>query len=52
MRGYAAIGLDNPKNTINVGSAMRAVGVYKASMLAISCNRKCGFVWQNGETKN
>ena len=39
MRGYAAIGLDNPKNTINVGSAMRAVGVYKASMLAISGKR-------------
>ena len=39
MRGYAAIGLDNPKNNLNVGSAMRAVGVYKASMLAVSGKR-------------
>ena len=39
MRGFAAIGLDNPKSEINVGSAMRAVGVYGASMLAISGRR-------------
>jgi tRNA(Leu) C34 or U34 (ribose-2'-O)-methylase TrmL len=32
MRGYAAIGLDNPKCSENVGSALRACGVYGASM--------------------
>ena len=39
MRGYAAIGLDNPKTEHNVGSAMRAVGVYKAAMLVTSGKR-------------
>ena len=39
MRGYAAIGLDNPKHAPNIGAAMRAVGVYGASMLAISNRR-------------
>lgn len=38
-RGYAAIGLDNPKTDINVGAAMRACGVYGASMLATSGKR-------------
>ena len=28
MRGYAVIGLDNPKTPANVGSIMRACGVY------------------------
>lgn len=36
MRGFAAIGLDNPKNSINVGSALRAAGVYKAAFVAAS----------------
>lgn len=31
MRGYACIGLDNPKTPVNVGSAMRACGVYGAA---------------------
>lgn len=35
-RGYAVVGLDNPKTDINVGSAMRAVGVYEAAMLMTS----------------
>ena len=39
MRGFAVIALDNPKSEINVGSAMRAVGVYGAAMLAISGKR-------------
>jgi len=39
MRGYAAIGLDNPKTEANVGSAMRAVGVYGAKLLVISGKR-------------
>lgn len=38
-RGYAAIGLDNCKDGINLGSALRACGIYGASMLAISGNR-------------
>ena len=40
-RGYACIGLDNPKTPVNVGSAMRAVGVYGASFLACS-GKRCG----------
>lgn len=39
MRGYAAIGLDNPKTPANVGSALRACGCYGASMLAVSGKR-------------
>lgn len=39
MRGYAAIGLDHPKNSLNVGSALRAANVYGAAMLAISGER-------------
>jgi len=38
-RGYAGIGLDNPKSNINVGSALRAAGVYGASMIAASGGR-------------
>ena len=43
MRGFACIGLDNPKTPANVGSAMRAVGVYHAAFTlspesgALSC---------------
>ena len=35
MRGYAAIGLDNPKTPANVGSAIRAAQVYGAAMIAL-----------------
>lgn len=35
-RGYSCIGLDNPKNTINVGSVFRAAYCYDVSMVAIS----------------
>jgi len=38
-RGYAAIGLDNPKTPANIGSAMRACHCYGAAMLAISGRR-------------
>lgn len=34
-RGYACVGLDNPKNSINIGATIRACGVYGAKMLAI-----------------
>lgn len=36
MRGYAAIGLHNPKNPINVGHVLRAAGCYNAAMVAIA----------------
>ena len=35
-RGYAAIGLDRPKNGVNVGHALRASGCYGASILVVS----------------
>ena len=38
-RGYAAIGLDNPKHAVNVGSAMRAAGCYGAAMVAVRGDR-------------
>lgn len=39
MRGYAAIGLINPKTPFNIGSACRAVGCYEAALIAISGQR-------------
>jgi tRNA(Leu) C34 or U34 (ribose-2'-O)-methylase TrmL len=36
MRGFCAVGLDNPKNDINVGSAMRAAGCFGAKFVAAS----------------
>ena len=39
MRGYSCIGLHNPKTPANIGSAMRAVGVYGSRFLAISGRR-------------
>jgi tRNA(Leu) C34 or U34 (ribose-2'-O)-methylase TrmL len=38
-RGLAAIGLDNPKNGVNVGAALRAAGCYGAAMVAYSGRR-------------
>jgi len=38
-RGYCGIGLDNPKDPKNIGSALRAVGCYEASFLAVSGSR-------------
>lgn len=38
-KGYAAIGLDNPKDTINVGQALRAAGCYGASLIVASGTR-------------
>lgn len=38
-RGYACIGLDNPKDNNNIGSALRAVGVYGAAMICASGKR-------------
>ncbi len=39
MRGFAAVGLVNPKNGANVGSVLRAAGCYDAAMVAISGHR-------------
>lgn len=36
VRGYAAIGLDNVSNPINVGSTLRAAGVFGAAFVATS----------------
>ena len=38
-RGYCGIGLDNPKNNLNVGSVMRASGCYDASFVAYTGKR-------------
>ena len=38
-RGYAAIGLDNPKTNSNVGGVLRAAGVYEASLVVASNTR-------------
>jgi tRNA(Leu) C34 or U34 (ribose-2'-O)-methylase TrmL len=35
-RGYSAVGLHSPKNSLNVGSALRAAGCYGAAMVAVS----------------
>ena len=39
MSGLCAIGLQSPKTSANVGAALRACGVYGASMLAVSGRR-------------
>jgi tRNA(Leu) C34 or U34 (ribose-2'-O)-methylase TrmL len=36
MRGFAAIGLVNPKNSANVGSALRAAGCYDSSLVVVA----------------
>jgi tRNA(Leu) C34 or U34 (ribose-2'-O)-methylase TrmL len=44
MRGYAAIGLVNPKSRENVGSVLRAAGCYEASLVVISGSRPDHFM--------
>lgn len=39
MKGYCGIGLDNPKDSINVGAALRAAGVYGAAFVAATGGR-------------
>ena len=51
MRGYAAVGLDNPKFPSNVGAAMRAIGAYKGAFLAISGQRLGGNPIGHTDTK-
>lgn len=38
-RGFAAIGLDNPKSNVNVGSTLRAAKCYDASLVVTSGER-------------
>jgi len=38
-RGFACIGLDNPKTSINVGSVLRAACIYKAASVFVSGHR-------------
>ena len=40
IRGYAAIGLDNPKNGVNVGGVMRAAHCYRAGLVVIGGPRR------------
>jgi len=39
MRGFAAIGLVNPKTGANVGGVLRAAGCYESALVAISGER-------------
>lgn len=39
MRGYAAIGLDRPKDTANLGGVLRAAGCYGAALVMLSGGR-------------
>lgn len=39
MRGYAAIGLDRPKDTANLGGVLRAAQCYDASLVLLSGGR-------------
>jgi len=39
MRGYAAIGLHNPKDGHNLGGTLRAAGCYDAALVAITGKR-------------
>ena len=39
MRGYAAIGLDRPKDTANLGGALRAAQCYGVSLVMLSGGR-------------
>lgn len=38
-RGYACVGLDNPKTSVNVGGVLRAAGCYGSKMVAITGKR-------------
>ena len=38
-RGFSGVGIDNPKDPLNIGSALRAAGVYGASFVAITGKR-------------
>ena len=39
VRGFAAIGLDRPKDKANLGGALRAAGCYGASLVVVAGDR-------------
>ena len=39
MRGYAAVGLNDPKTSSNVGAIMRAAGCYNVALVALAGHR-------------
>ena len=39
MRGYAAIGLDRPKDKANLGGVLRAAGCYGAALVVVGGDR-------------
>lgn len=39
VRGYSVVALDNPKNSINVGSVLRAAGCFNAAMVVVGGKR-------------
>ena len=39
-RGFVAIGLQNPKNSCNVGSVFRAAGCYESDLIIIAGARR------------
>ena len=39
MRGFAAIGLDRPKDKANLGGVLRAAGCYGAALVLLSGGR-------------
>lgn len=39
MRGFSAVGLDNPKTPSNIAGALRACGCYGAAMCAVTGTR-------------
>ena len=41
-RGYFGVGLDNPKTSSNIGSALRACGVFGGAFMAVSGTRYKG----------
>jgi len=40
MKGFAVIGLDNPKCAANVGGVMRAAGCYGAASVVVAARKK------------
>ena len=50
MRGYAAIGLVNPKYAANVGGAMRAATAYDANLIIISGSRATNYLNHQTDT--
>jgi len=50
MRGFVAIGLQNPKYPHNVGSVFRAAGCYNADLIVIGGRRLCNYQKLSADT--